>query len=72
MKEVYIRRDRQEKISFKSTSGRGGLRPRSWIASAWRLIDKEGSDQLFPWANRRKEARDAALIMNWKVIGEDK
>ena len=71
-KKVYIKRDRRECISFKHTTGHGGMRPRSWYASAWRLVDEEGADQLFPWAKSRKEARDGAKVMGWVVMGEDK
>jgi hypothetical protein len=69
---VRIKRDQQERISFKHKTGRGGMRPRAWFASAWRLIDEEGDDQLFPWANSRKEARDVAKSRGWTVISEDR
>jgi hypothetical protein len=69
MKEGYLKEDTREVISFKSKSGRGGLRPRSWFAKAYRVVDKDGRDMIFPWALSKKEARETAKSLNIELKG---
>jgi hypothetical protein len=70
MEQGYLKEDRREVISFKHTTGRGGLRPRSWFAKAYRIVDKDGRDMVFPWALSEKEARETAKALNIELKGE--
>jgi|WetSurMetagenome_2_1015567.scaffolds.fasta_scaffold00674_5 hypothetical protein len=64
METGYLKEDIREVISFKSTSGRRGLRPRSWFAKAYRVVDKDDRDMIFPWALSKKEAMETAKALN--------
>jgi hypothetical protein len=71
METGYLKEDIREVISFKSKSGRGGLRPRSWLAKAYRIVDMDGRDMVFPWALPKKEARETAKALNIELKEND-
>jgi len=62
MKEVTLKKDRQERYNSK----------RGWYVNAWRLVTADGKDAVQPWFNTMGEARTFAKTNNWKIVRVEK
>lgn len=60
IKVGYLRKDMQEKRRSAKAS---------WV-TAWRLVDKEGTDIVQPWSSSRAEALELARLLRVIVLGD--
>lgn len=62
----YLVKDRREKVVCG-----GGRRTRAWFVNAWRIVDTNGKDMIYPWQGTKGEARTAAKASNIKLIEKE-
>jgi hypothetical protein len=58
-KFAYLKEAHQERFNLK----------RAWFVQAWRIVDQTGADLVQPWCNTRKEARELARTLGYKLLG---
>lgn len=59
MKEVFLKKDIQERYNLK----------RAWFVNAWRIVDQNGKDCIQPWSNTKKDAMETIKKMGWTFAG---
>jgi hypothetical protein len=57
----YLKRDIREWIS--------AVKRCRWV-TAWRIVDAQGDDMIFPWPHSKREARETANAHGIVIIGE--
>jgi hypothetical protein len=63
---AYLKRDWKEKVRIVPR-GNGRNRTRSWLVSAWRLVNAEGHDLVQPWFGKKSDAREFAESQGWTI-----